>query len=46
MDEATMGETRSKEARILSFKFGPAWARGVRRLPGFIVVPVDGSNWD
>jgi hypothetical protein len=36
MDGATMGEARSKEARTLSFKFGPAWAWGGRRLPGFV----------
>jgi hypothetical protein len=24
------------EARTLSFKFGPAWAQGERRVPGFI----------
>jgi hypothetical protein len=36
MDGATMGEARSKEARTLSFKFDQAWARGGRRLPGFI----------
>jgi hypothetical protein len=36
MDGATMGAARSKEARTLSFKFGPIWARGGRRLLGFI----------